>query len=234
MISSKVSVQRLQTLAVAVVLLVAACTAPPQKKNYLLNYVPDVLANRLKQGPYPFVMRVREFEIEEAYARPQIVYRRNPYELQYYFYRVWAIKPTRMITDIVAKHLTSANLVSTVVRRYDEGAKPDYELSGLIEAIEEYDSETIWFSHIALRFKLTRLSDAAVLYNRRFDQRKRVYENKPEYVVREMSQIMNHIMDQVTHDLDVSFAREYGLRNTPPSTPEEPDSTEDTPEMWNQ
>ena len=103
-------------------LLVLGCSPPPSKTYYTLNYIPSPREDRLKQGAYPFTIRLRDLEIEEAYARPQIVYRKSPFELRYYFYRVWAVKPTRMLTDLVQKHLVSADLVSAVVRRYDEGS----------------------------------------------------------------------------------------------------------------
>lgn len=208
-----------------------SCSPPPSKKYYALNYIPTSREDRLKQGAYPFTIRLRDLEIEEAYARPQIVYRKSPFELRYYFYRVWAVKPTRMLTDLVQKHLASANLVSAVVRRFDEGYKPDYELSGMIEAIEEYDSEEIWFAHLAIRFKFTDLRDGKVLYNRRFDHRKRVYENDPEYVIKEMSAILEYILNQLTHDLDVVLAREYGL-STKREIPAGADSTTEVEGVW--
>jgi ABC-type uncharacterized transport system auxiliary subunit len=226
---------RLHDLGILLVacLLLAGCGAAPAKKFYMLNYVPVPPDTRLRPGPYPFTIRLKEFDIEEAYARPQIVYRQSPFELQYYFYRVWAVKPTRMITDLVQKHLLSANLVSSVIRRYDEGAKPEFELSGMIEAIQEYDSEQLWFAHIALRLQMTRIADGKVVYSRRFDNRKRVYQNQPEYVVREMSAIMEYILNQATHDLDVVLAREYGLSEGGAETlPSDADSTTDIPEVW--
>ena len=214
-------------------LLMAGCASAPVKKNFLMNYGPGQMESKLKQGPYPFVIRLKQLDIEEAYARPQIVYRTSPFELQYYFYKVWAVKPARMITDLVYKHLNSAGIVSSIVRRFDEGSKPDFELSGIVEAIEEYDSEDLWFAHIALRLQLRRLVDGRVIYSRRFDQRKRVYQNQPEFVVRVMSEIMDHIMTQTMHDLDVVFSREYGLMETGAKTgPAEPDSTMDTPDLW--
>ena len=130
-------------LALAV-LLTAGCGSVPTKQYYVLNYLPS-MNKRQNPNPYPITIRLKEFSIEEAYNRPQIVYRQSPFQLKYYVYRVWAVKPTRMITDLVHKHLVSANLASSIVRRFDEGKKPDYELSG-IEALEEYDSEELWFA----------------------------------------------------------------------------------------
>ncbi|MBN1602388.1 MAG: membrane integrity-associated transporter subunit PqiC [Chitinispirillaceae bacterium] len=202
-------------ILIIVPLFVCTCGKVPVKQYFILNYLPSSERNRISQGPYPFIIRVREFNIEEAYNRPQIVYRQSPFSIQYYVYRVWAVKPERMITDLIYKHLITSNLVGTVVRRFDEGKKPDYELSGMVEAVEEYDSDELWFAHLAIRFNLTRISDGRVVYTRRFDNRKRVFQQEPEYVIREMSTLMEFIMTQVIHDIDVKLAAEFGYNVAP-------------------
>lgn len=180
----------------------------PIKQYYVLNYIPVQLANRLRATPYPFTLRIKELDIEDAYSRPSIVYRQSPFELRYYFYRQWAVKPSRMITDLIYKHLSSINLVSGLVRRFDEGEKPNYELSGLIEAIEEYDSDQLWFAHISLRLTMTRVSDGAIVYSKLFDNRKRVFNYSPDNVVKEMSAVVEFILDQAVGDLDGVFSKE--------------------------
>lgn len=191
--------------------LISGCGNVPVKKYYILNYEPDPLRYREYDKPYPYTIRVKEFEIEKAYDRPQLVYKKSPFELQYYFYQIWAVTPTRMISDVIHKHLQSTGIVSHVVRRFDEGRVPDYELSGTIEAIEEYDSEEIWFAHISIRIVLTRTKDNRLIYSRHFDRRKKVLQHKPEYVIRVLSQIVDFIMTQAIHDIDVKLAEEYGV-----------------------
>ena len=198
-------------LAAAATAALVACAALPIKQFYMLNYIPSSQRERLNPAPYPVTIRLRDFGIEEAYNRPQIVYRQSPFQLQYYYYRVWAVKPSRMITDLVYKHLQSSGLVSSVIRRFDEGPRPEFELSGMIEALDEYDSDELWFAHIAMRINLQRVSDGSSVYTRRFDLRKRVYEHKPENVIREMSSLMEFIMAQVVRDLDLKLAHEYGI-----------------------
>lgn len=179
------------------------------KQYYVLNYVTDASsAGTIVRAPYPFTIRIKDFDIEEAYARPQIVYRQNPFELLYYGSKLWAVKPNRMVTDLVRKQMISSGLVSHIVRRYDEGLTPDFELSGLVEAIEEYDSDQLWFAHIAIRFTLTRVSDGSVVYTKVFDNRKRVFTYSPDNVVREMSAIVEFIMNQAIRDFDEVFSRE--------------------------
>ena len=127
----------LPLLPAAALVVLAGCAKIQVKQYYLLNYTPASERDRLNPGPYPCTIRLKDFDIEEAYSRPQIVYRQSPFQRCYYVYRVWAVKPERMITDLLHKHLLGANLVSNVVRRFDEGNRPDYELSGIVEAIEE-------------------------------------------------------------------------------------------------
>lgn len=189
-------------------ILLGGCATAPTKKYFTLNYNPDPMLKRLSPTPYPVTFRIREFGVEEAYSRPQLVYRQSPYEVGYYFYRVWAIKPTRMVTDLAIKHLTSVRLVDHVVRRMDEGFTPNYDLNGVIEALEEYDNDEIWFAHIALRLNLVRLSDNKTIYSRRFDKRKQVHQHEPEYVIRELSEIMDMIMTEALNDIDQSLFNE--------------------------
>jgi len=209
-------------LAIAAIAVAVSCGTIPIKQFYVLNYVPLSPAGRLLSTPYPFTIRLKEFDIEDAYNRSQIVYRQSPFELRYYFYKLWAVKPNKMITDLVQKHLEGVGFVSHIIRRYDEGLKADYELTGNIEALEEYDSDQLWYAHLAIRMTLTRLSDGRVMYSRRFDNRKRVYQYSPDNVVREMSAILEFVMNQSVHDMDAVFSHEYG---TPVGPSQAADST---------
>ncbi|MDR0306204.1 MAG: PqiC family protein [Chitinispirillales bacterium] len=199
----------------AALVLLASCGRPPLKQYYMLNYAPSPPQERMIESQYPYVIRLKEFSIEEAYNRSQIVYRLNPYELRYYNFRLWAVKPTRMITDLMFKHLNTANLTSAVIRRFDEGRRPDFELSGIIEALEEYDSEDLIFAHIAMRVNLTRLSDGANVYSRHFDLRKKIYRREPEHIIREMSLIIEYIFSQVIKDLDSKLADQLSGMEAP-------------------
>ena len=197
--------------ACAVLVLLAACGKAPQRQYFVISYEPQKMQHRAMQNPYAAVIRLREFSIEEAYNRPQIVYRMSRYELRYYNFKAWAVKPTRMVTDLLFRHLNSVQLVSGVVRRFDEGRRPDYELTGFIEALEEYDSEDVLFAHVAIRVNLARLSDGTVIYSRLFDLRRKVYTMETHMVVREMSQIMEYIFTEVIADIDTRLAAEFGI-----------------------
>jgi ABC-type uncharacterized transport system auxiliary subunit len=208
-------------IAACALFLLAGCGAAPVKKFYMLNYVPEPLSERLNVNPYPYTIRIKEFAIEKAYDQQSIVYRTSAYEMGRYFYRAWAVNPTNMFVDLIQKHFDAVNLVSHAVRRLDEGGKPDYELNGIIEAIEQYESEENWFAHLAFRLSLVRIADNRVVYSRDFDSHKQVPNRDPIDVVRELSRIMDVQISQAIHDIDVVLMREYGLATSAPK----PDST---------
>jgi len=191
--------------------LLAGCGKPPTRQYYMLNYVPPDMERRTMQNPYACVIRLREFSIEEAYNRSNIVYRTNPYELRYYNYKSWAVKPTRMLTDLFFKHLSATQLVNGLVRRFDEGRKPDFELTGFIDALEEYDSENMLFAHVSIRITMTRISDGSMLYSRSFSRRKKVYTRETGLVIKEMSQIVEYIFTEAISDIDAKLAAEFGI-----------------------
>jgi len=76
--------------------------------------------------------------------------------------------------------------------------------------LEEYDSDQLWFAHLAMRLTLTRLSDGVVVYSEHFDNRKKVYQFTPETVVQEMSVILEYIMNQANDKMRDVFFHEFG------------------------
>ena len=194
--------KRLILLSATILLLISSCGKIIQKQFYVLSFTPDMLVNRLNKNIYPYTVRLKPYAIEKAYGKPNIVYRTSPYELQYYGYRHWAVRPKDMITDLVYGHLNTINLVESVVKRLDQERKPDYEIAGTILAIEEYDSEDIWFAHLAIRTTIVRLEDGRLVYSKLFDQRKQVVNHEPEYVVRTLSELTDIYSSQLMNDLD--------------------------------
>ena len=109
-----------------------------------------------------------------AYDRQEIVYRANPYEFQYYWYRLWATKPRKMLPELISGHLRYTNIFKTVSTTIEDRL-PDYILDIEINAIEELDvSETEWYAHLALRFTLQRTEDSANVWTYSFDVRRPV------------------------------------------------------------
>ncbi|MEM6733265.1 MAG: ABC-type transport auxiliary lipoprotein family protein [Myxococcota bacterium] len=107
-----------------------------QQRYYVLFMAP---AQSGLGAVIPGLARVRNLDSETTYDKFQIVVRRNPYELSYSKGDVWAVKPNRMISDLLARRLQEYGLFSSVSRELGE-RRPDYSLGGDLHAVELYDS----------------------------------------------------------------------------------------------
>ena len=190
--------------AAAVLVLLSGCFwgKVPETKYYVLDYVPTPPPERVQKGPYPFVLRLRDCEIAEAYRRSQIVYRQSANQMQFYGLHLWAVDPDRMITDLVLKHLKAAQLFENVTRTV-ENFVPDYYLSCNVQAIEEFDSKEQVYAHLAIEYQLEDAKTNQIDWKKLYDLRKSVAQPEPIYVVRELSALAETINDRLVQELDV-------------------------------
>ena len=186
--------------------LLLGCPKTPSRQYYGLSYsladvpVPDTTK-------YKATLMIREPDILLAYDRAQIVYRYDPFRFKYYNYKYWLAKPQQMIRELVYRHIKHVSLFSEVTLVFQRHA-PDYVLEGMIDAIEEYDSGDVWYSHLAMSLRLVRYADREVIWEHKFDVQKEVFTKKPVYVVRAMSEQIGEQMDVIVMGIDAAMAKE--------------------------
>lgn len=188
----------------AAALLLGGCffAKPTGTQYYVLDYIPTPPPERVEKGPYPYVLRMRDPGIAEAYRRSQIVYRQSANQMQFYSYHLWAVDPDRMVADLVQKHLKAARLFENVTRTA-ESYVPDFMLAADIQAIEEYDGKEQWFAHLAIEFQLEDIKTNQIVWKKLFDLRKTVAQQEPVFVVRELSYLLETINERLVKELDV-------------------------------
>ncbi|MBN2496993.1 MAG: membrane integrity-associated transporter subunit PqiC [Deltaproteobacteria bacterium] len=186
-------------LAGTILILVAACSMVPENTYFTMAYtlVPEQTE---PARPLPVSVRVRELEVTPAYDKERIVYRFSPYEYKYYNYMLWAVKPQRMVTEMMIRHFEDARLFANISREFGD-IRPDYELSGVLQAIEEIDSGDEWYAHIEFTLRVSRYSDGAVIWSHRVDAKKKVYNKSPVYVVKALSELMEAEMTKIVDEL---------------------------------
>lgn len=151
---------------------------------------------------YDATVVVQNISSALAYDRQEIVYRANPYEFQYYWYRLWASKPRKMLGELITGHLRYTQLFKTVSTTIEDKL-PDYSLDVEIVAIEELDvSETEWYAHLSLRLTLVRMEDSTTAWTYTFDAKRPVADNRPVYVVKAMSELLDAELSKAFEDLD--------------------------------
>lgn len=148
----------------------------------------------------PGAARVRDLDAESTYDKFQIVVRQNPYELTYRKTDVWAVKPNRMVSDLLARRLLEYGLFSTVSRELGE-QRPDYSLGGDLHAVELYDSGDRLFAHLSVTLTLSRYRDGAILWSASYDERREVPSLKFSHAIRIMSELLTEIVTDAARSM---------------------------------
>ena len=171
-----------------------------QTSYYQLDYVPTPKES-LNQTTYPYTVRVKDFDVAEVYRRNNIVYRQSPYQLHFYNYDLWAVKPEYLVSDMLFRHLVVSKIFSEIRRSMDV-EEPDFTVTGIIRALEEYDNQDEWYAHLAMNMNLQDNRTRKVIWSREWDYRKRVSNLEPIYVVRGLSELLELINNEAIADID--------------------------------
>jgi len=170
--------------------------------------------DRSERPPLPVKIRVKRCTAGIAYDRQEIVYRSNPHEFRYYWYKLWAAKPEKLVREQTLTHLKHTGLFQEIDSRLSN-RRPDYELSCHINALEELDSVNgRWFAHLDLTFTLTNHESGTRVMEKRYAEKKEVFERRPVFVVRALSELLQKQVGSLAHEM----ASQVGNGSIPPLT----------------
>jgi len=160
----------------------------------------------------PGVVYVRDLEIDRVYDKFKLVIRKSPYVLLYSGSHSWAVRPNRMVSDILSETLVEAGLFTGVTRQLAAG-RPDYELSGTVRAIEAETGSEPWRARLSLGLQLARFDDGKVLW--RYDlQDAQPMGQDLDDVPEAISQILDRGLRTAIDDLRTMSER---IRRLPPA-----------------
>ncbi len=181
-------------------LLFSACLgARSTQRNYYVLYR-EPLAGPTVNRPIDGLIRVRNLDVDAVYEKFQMVVRQSPYQLRYTDQHVWAVKPNQMVSDLIAQALADARAFTSVTRELIDN-RPRYTISGSLSALEIYDSDELWFAHVALQMQLVRFDDGKRLWLFVFDQRKPINQGSFAHGVRALSELLTEATSQAVLEL---------------------------------
>ncbi len=158
------------------------------------------------ERPYAAQVQIKPFEIHRAYNRNEIIFRRDQYELHRDPLHSWITRPGDLFTDAIQQYLQVAELFTYIGGDQDfYDRRPDYILSGTVNALERFDSGDIWAAHLAISMKLVRQQDAHVIWQKDFDQEKQVYFPEMKHTIAAFSQLLNIQMEMCIREIDFLF-----------------------------
>lgn len=174
-------------------------TARTDVRTYYVLH-PDGVPTLAPQAPIQGLVQVRNLDAAAVYEKFQIVVRQSPYQLRYSDVSVWAVKPSDMFSDQIAKALIETNSFAGVTRELFE-ARPEFFIGGELEALELYDSDDVWFAHLAITLYLSRFDDGRRIWSMRFDERRPVTTRSFAHGVRVLSELVGLAAGQMVAEL---------------------------------
>lgn len=209
-------------LALAALLALSACPAPPTRHYYTLTFPPG---QAKYETALPYTVRIKDFSINATYNGDQLVYREDVNEVSYDKERRWTERPQRMVADVARKYLRQSGLFEQVIEKLGE-RPPDFVLEGEIDAIEELVSGEDSYAHLAVSLRLVRFENDTVVWRRSFDERRKVPGGKAKVVVRAISEILEQELARSVDELGRHFAT---AAEGAPATPDAGHAAEPAP-----
>jgi ABC-type uncharacterized transport system auxiliary subunit len=155
----------------AAVLIAAAlglwgCFAASSDKSYFQIHLEAPAA----PGPaFDKALLLERPAVADLYDDFRILYRLNPYEVNYYAHSFWAEKPSRMVRSAVEGYLLRRRAFRSVFLEAAQG-RADWILRATLNGIEEIDGEPAWQARLAMELEVIEAATGERLASRRFDR----------------------------------------------------------------
>lgn len=160
---------------------------------------------------------IEPLDADPPYDDDRIVYRADPYRVDYYEYHRWSASPGTMLADYLSRALERTGRFHAVLRDPSDAAP--ITLGGHLDAIEEIDaSHDHWIGHISLDLTATDRASGVVVWSKHFDESEPLSAQSPEGLARALSKAMARVVAQVTPEL----ARLAQARVTSPDATAQP------------
>ncbi len=188
--------------AVAAAFLLGGCFGSQGQKHYYRVYY--------RPNPAPVAQieataRVKTLEIDKVYRRYNLVYRTSPYEIFYFTNHYWASRPEDMLTDVLYNHLKTAQIFSDLIIKLDK--TPDYEISGEVLEIDQFDSGDRWFAHLNMVLTLKEFKTGKVLVSLPVEERREVFGPEAVQTVRALGEMMDKEIEKFIQKIAAELER---------------------------
>jgi len=163
------------------------------RKYYLLEApaLPDSAA--FCAEPLPYAAVFEDVRVAQAFDQERIALRSGSYELSYYYYHHWAVRPSDAVSDAVFHIIRNANLF----RRLDLTAAADsrFILTGELSRMERTSEHKRDSAHLSGEFRLLDSKDRAAILLHPFD---RSVVLEPERDMNAFADAVNRIIGEET------------------------------------
>ena len=135
--------------------LVACGSKAIYQKYYIVDFPkPEADTNTvyIAASLSPASCEILPVDVSAPYAKDRIALRQKSHELVYYSFHRWAVKPDRMLSQLIENYIDEQNLFNNVASRYWKEI-PDYQLRTKVYKLEVFEDEE-FRAHLDVDFTL--------------------------------------------------------------------------------
>ncbi len=137
------------------------------------------------------VLVLETLQTDAAYDDERIVYRTNPYRLDYYNYHRWSAAPGTLVGNFLETAFERTGKFRAVVRELAPNAA--VILGGRVVAIEEVDSPAQWTGRLVVELTLTDSRSGEPLWSEQLEETEPLAARSPEGLAKALSIAMTRI-----------------------------------------
>ena len=185
----------LPAMVLALVLASAGCGPSageiPRTRLYVIDYTVSPEKNN---GPVlPVSVGVEKFRSDSVYRTDRIVYRKDPYRVDFYPYERWGAKPQEIVTDRVLDHLAAKNVFQEVVLATG-GPRVDYLVRGRVKRFEEVSTENGFSALAQIEISVMDRKTGKVIFQRRLSHSSPSKSKPPQGFVNAMAENLRTLL----------------------------------------
>ena len=160
----------------------------------------DLASNARRHAAAGPVLSIEPLSAEEPYDDERMVYRENPYRVDFYHYHRWSASPGAVVSRHLERALDASGRFSAVLG--DDAKDAAYVLGGRLLALEEVDvSKRRWLAHVALELHLRDAATGDIVWSKKLEETEPVARQSPEGVARALSRAMDRVARRLAPEL---------------------------------
>ena len=194
------------TIGLCLVLLGLMCGCGGKQKQrqrikfYNLHYA---LHASVTQSPLPFIISVEKFKVAPPFNSTRIIYSKNDFTQNRYYYHQWIMNPDEMITHLMARDLRESNIARAIM--ISDNLLATHQLNGIVEQFYEQDRKDQWNAVLSITITLIKKNESDVArricFQKNYKAMSPCEEKNPKGLANAMSTAMSNISEMIIADM---------------------------------
>ncbi len=181
----------------------------PDTKYFVIDYSPE---RAKKSGPVvPVTVSVDNFRSDSVYRTEKMIFRKVPYQIDFYPYQRWGARPDEIVTDRMIDHLLATGRFREVIRAAS-GASSDDLIRGRVKRFEEDNVSNKYFADAQIEISLIYRRTGKVLLQKRLTRRTQATSRPPQGFVDAMARNLRGLLSQAATQISEAVSKHHNRR----------------------